>query len=76
MFPLSQPGLRGVGLGYCRAGSRGEKGGSSRGRWGETDKWRRERAAERETEKSAFQKAIDRLPLKISYWISFTGAAF
>lgn len=30
----------------------------------------------RETEKLDFQKAIDRLPLKISYWISLTETAF
>lgn len=35
-----------------------------------------EREAEREPEKLAFQKAIDRLPLKISYWISLTETAF
>lgn len=36
----------------------------------------RVREAEREMEKLAFQKAIDRLPLKISYWISLTETAF
>lgn len=37
---------------------------------------RREGEAGRKTEKLAFQKAIDRLPLKISYWISLTETAF
>lgn len=37
---------------------------------------KREGEAGRETEKLAFQKAIDRLPLKISYWISLTETAF
>lgn len=83
MFPLSQPALcldsRGWALRglYCKAGSAGEKERSSKRRWGKADEWRRERGkGDRETEKLDFQKAIDRLPLKISYWISLTETAF
>lgn len=79
MFPLSQPALclgLGGGVGYCRAGSAGErKEGAAQGD-GERRTSGEEKEAESESEKLAFQKAIDRLPLKISYWISLTGAAF
>lgn len=57
---------------YCGAGRAEEKKEGD----GERQTSAQEREAERETEKLAFQKAIDRLPLKISYWISLTGAAF
>lgn len=61
---------------YCRAESAGErKEGVVEGD-GERQTSGGESKAERETEKLAFQKAIDRLPLKISYWISLTEAAF
>lgn len=76
MFPLSQPALclDFGGGGDSRAESTGEKG-RSRGRWKKPDE-KREGEAKREMEELAFQKAIDRLPLKISYWISLTETAF
>lgn len=59
-------------------GSAGERGGRERQREVGKDRQveKRDREAERETEKLAFQKAIDRLPLKISYWISLRETAF
>lgn len=81
MFPLSQPALcldsGGLGEVLSSGECRVEKGASARGRWGKTDKWKREIGAERETEKLAFKKKnVDRLPLKISYWISLTDIFF
>ena len=84
MFPLSQPALcldsGGLGVGgwvrYCRAGERKEGAAEGGGERRQTSGEERGREAERETEKLAFQKAIDRLPLKISYWISLTETAF
>lgn len=63
---------------YCRAGRERRERQREVGKDRQVEKRGRERGseAERETEKLAFQKAIDRLPLKISYWISLTEAAF
>lgn len=63
---------------YCRAGRERRERQREVGKDRQVEKRgrEREREAERETEKLAFQKAIDRLPLKISYWISLTEAAF
>lgn len=87
MFPLSQPALcldsRGGGKGVCLCvggGStlkqrvQGRKEGAAEG--GGISQMRREGEGKREMEGLAFQKAIDRLPLKISYWISLTETAF
>lgn len=79
MFPLSQPALclgsGGWGEVLLSGECRGRKEGAGVGD-GERQTSGEERAAESESKKLAFQKAIDRLPLKISYWISLTGAAF
>lgn len=76
-------GLKGEGVGGGGGGCtvvRGSTGGERKEQQREVGKDRqveeRVREAEREMEKLAFQKAIDRLPLKISYWISLTETAF